>query len=174
MLYMQLAALALALAALAASGCGGSSKTGSTTAAATTPLPQTATAATVAPGQPLTRAQLIATADAICARTNARRQTVSIITRKDFARVVPEVAVYDNTEANELGKLVPPAPMAHEWAQVLGYFQLYGEYVSRMAEYAQANNLKGFSHLYEQAETLHQKLHDVATRAGFKRCPRFI
>jgi hypothetical protein len=165
---------------LGVSACGGSSKTTSTTTAATV-ASQTTTAATTpttpvksASGKPLTRAQLIAAGEAICKSANTKRQAVSVITKKDLGRVVPEIAIYDTTEANELSQLVPPASMAGIWSQILRDFQAYGQEVSMMGQYAQANNTVAFRRLYEKSELLHEKLHEVAARAGFNHCARFI
>ncbi len=187
MLPIQPVALALAATMLVASGCGGSSKTDSTatvantTSAVTTTTTtstatptHTVTAVKVATGKPLTHAQLIAAGDAICAQANTKRRAVVIITPKDLARNLPQIAIYDNTETNELGELVPPASMAHQWAQILADFQAVGEYVSTMAQDSQANNLTSVRTLYPKGEASHQKLIAIAKQAGFKRCSRGI
>jgi hypothetical protein len=187
MLLIQPLALALAAIMLVASGCGGSSKTDSTakvanttstattaTTASTTAPTHTVTAVKVATGKPLTHAQLIAAGDAICAQANTKRRAVVVITPKDLARNLPQIAIYDNTETNELGELVPPASMAHQWAQILADFQAVGEYVSNMSQYAQANNLTSVHAFYVKAEASHEKAIVIAKQAGFKRCSRGI
>jgi hypothetical protein len=52
----------------------------------------------------------------------------------DFARVYPQVAIYDRTEAAELSKLVPPAAMAQDWARIVNNIKLHAKYVSDRQE----------------------------------------
>jgi hypothetical protein len=195
MLHMQLAALALVATSLAASGCGGSSKTETATSAATptattstttdvasttSPLPP-ATPVKVATGKPLTRAQLIAKADAICARTNVKVDAVSTrvdaptsVVKKEIAQGFPRVAIYERRETNELIKLVPPASMAHDWGLIISDFHRYVEYADAAARYAEAKNLKAVVPLIKPGEKVHEHLNAVAKRAGFKYCSGIV
>ncbi len=178
MLHTQLAALVLAATSLAASGCGGSSKTETTTSTATTAaatgttaqaLPP-ATPAAIAPGKPLTRAQLIATADAICASANKKVDTVNEVTQSQIEHGFPQAAIYESAETEELAKLVPPAEMAHDWAVIVGDFHRYVDYANAAARYADAKNLKAAIPLFKPAEAIHERLNAIAKRDGFKYC----
>jgi hypothetical protein len=182
MLYAQLAALALAATALVASGCGGSSKSqsssSSTIAAATTttataaPAPTTpSTTVAVATGKPLSRSQLIAQGDAICARTTTKLLPITIESKSQFERLIPQIAIYDKTEATELSKLVPPASMARDWTQIVNDIHLYGEDISRVAQDYQANNENAAGQLYHTAvDIVLEQRTAVAKRDGFKHC----
>jgi hypothetical protein len=193
MLHIQLIALGLAAVALAISGCGGSSKTGSTTASATvatgtastatsttatttatttTPTLPTVTKTTVklATGRPLTRTALIAKGDAICARANKKLLAISIKNEDEFVRVLPQVAVYNSTESKELGKLVPPASLAHDWAQIINAAHLYSEYVKHIAAYAQETSYQAASPLVHTAEEVRKQMRTVAGHDGLKHC----
>lgn len=177
MLYAHLAALALAAIALAVSGCGGSSKTGSTTTAAatkrtTTAAPPTIAAATVkvATGKPLTRATLISKGDAICARRNAKLMAISVAKQGGFARVFPEVAIYDSTESSELSKLVPPASLAHDWARIINIAHLYSEYINRIASDIQTGSYASARTLIDTSEGMHRRLMVATKRDGFRHC----
>jgi hypothetical protein len=181
-LHAHFAALALAATTLAVSGCGGSSKAGSTTTAraatapattaSTTNAPIPTTPVTIASGKPLTRAQWIARGDAICARTNMKLKAISVVSTRDYARVLPQAAIYDRIEATELSKLVPPASMARDWMQIVNGYQLFGDYTSRVAEYAQANNFAPATPLTQMGEKVHKHLAAIAKRDGFKQCPQ--
>jgi hypothetical protein len=182
MLHAQLAALALVTISLAASGCDGSSKskTTSTAAAATTTSTTAATTTATTPsitvtaptGKPLTRAQLIARADTICAGTNQKLSTISVVDKNEFARVLPQVAIYFSGETNELSKLAPPKSMTQGWTQLLSDFRLYSEYTNTVAKYAQVNNFHSAAPLIHDAEELHQKLVILAKHEGFTHCSR--
>jgi hypothetical protein len=190
--YARLATPVLVAAVLAAGGCGGSSKstptattaasksqpattqtatTTQTTTATTPPIASTpGTPIKVATGKQLARADLISKGEAICARTNAELSSSTIKSEKDLIRLLPQTAIYDKTEATELSQLVPPAAMAQAWKRIVNGFQLFGEYTSRVAEYARAKNYSSGHPLVARAEKLHAEVADLAKRNGFNEC----
>jgi ABC-type Fe3+-hydroxamate transport system substrate-binding protein len=189
MSHTQLAALALAAASLALCGCGGSSKTTVSTAAssaaattattttiASTSLPA-ATTVKVAVGAPLTRAQLLAKGDAICARINVQVDKVTTqassspnVSRQEFYEGIPKVARDYATEANELSKLVPPASLAHNWETILSDLHRYVQYEDLAAHEAEVKDAKAIVALIAPAEAIHAKLDAIAKRDGFRYC----
>jgi hypothetical protein len=80
------------------------------------------------------------------------------------------MAIYDTTEAQELGQLAPPAAMAHSWKTIVNGFQLFGEYTSRVAEYARAKNYASGQPLLVRAEKLHSEVAGLAKHDGFNEC----
>lgn len=179
MLHLYLTALALVTGALVVTGCGSSSKDSTTTvssAPATTTTAKTVTvsapagAVKFASGTPLSRAQWIAQGDVICARTNTKTESSTVKSPQEFARVLPQVALYDKTEATELSKLVPPPSKVDDWKKIVNSLQLYGEYTSRVAEYALAKNEEAAHPLVLQGEKIHKQLAAIAKRDGFKAC----
>jgi len=177
MLFSYLATLAFATMALATSGCGGSSKSGTTHTVVATAATTTADSATVptggekvAAGKPLTRAKLVARANAICGSTHTKLSAISVKTGEQFTRVLPQIAIYDSAEFKELSKLTPPASMAHEWSRILGGVHLYSEYVNRIANYAQANNSTSAAPLFRAANALHRQLVVIAAHNGVRHC----
>jgi hypothetical protein len=175
MLRIQFAAMALATAALlTASGCGGSSKDASTTTVnAATTTPPTGTTPKVATGAPLTRAQLITRANTICVNTNNKRAAIVVVHPSEYARELPQAAIYATTETNELSELVPPAALAHDWSKLLDYFHLYAEYTNAFARYTQTHTTNTSGPLLEKAEGIHQRLATIATRDGLTHCATF-
>ncbi len=180
MLHIQFVALTLVAIALVASGCGGSSKTESATTAAAVTTPTTTTTPATPPvttksvklatGTPLTRARLIAEAEAICEREHTKLMTVSLKTQSDYARETPQVAIYDSTEFHELSKLVPPASMDKGWVQVLSLDQLLSEYVNQIANYAQAKNYSSVASVLQVAEQVRRQLYALTKLDGIKNC----
>jgi hypothetical protein len=180
MLHPHLIMLALAAIALSAPGCGGSSHSqsaataASTTSAATTtttvatPPPPTATVK-LASGRPLARAEWIARGEAICTRTNTQLSATTGGER-EYPRVMPQLAVYEWTEAQELSKLVPPRAKTHDWAQIVKNLQLDGDYLNTLASYFQTKNKRAGYKLLETAERLHEHLNAIARRDGFSEC----
>jgi hypothetical protein len=181
MLYAQLA-LALIATTLVAAGCGSSKNSSATTAATATPTtasvattPSTATTTTgAATGKALTRSQWIAKGDSICARANTRVSSITIVNAREFARQIPQVALYNRTETGELSRLVPPAPMASDWARILKEYEAYDEYTNRIAQYAQAGNYVSAGPILHIAEKLRAQIAALAKRDGFKQCSKVI
>jgi hypothetical protein len=180
MLLVQFAALALAATTLV-SGCGGSSKTGSTStaaantttattaSAATTPAP-TVTTITIATGTPLARSVWISKGDAICASANTKLNSTTVRSTQDFARLLPQAAAYDHTEATELSKLVPPTAMASDWVQIVTELQKFSELSAKAGEYARVNNLSAAKPVTQAGNTAQRQLVAIAKRDGFKVC----
>jgi hypothetical protein len=181
MLIVSLTALAVTAGALAVAGCGGSSK-GAATSAASTPSSSSSTQATtvaqvpptttiaIASGTPLSRTAWIAKADAICAHANTKIEANTIKSTQEFATILPQVALYDKTEAAELSQLVPPPSKTNDWKQIVDGLQLFGEYTSRVAEYAQAKNFAAAQPITLQGEKTHKQFVAIAKRDGFKDC----
>ncbi len=183
MLHIQFIALALTVSALLAAGCGSSSKTGSTTSADAKTSATTSTTTTTAAGppkiskvivtapagKPLTHAQLIARADAICARRNANIASLTVGSQAAFKRVLPQAAIYDSTESKELNKLVPPASLAHDWSGIINTDQLFSEYVDQVVYYAQTGT-RNLSPLIRTTGVVRQQMLAIARRDGFKQC----
>ncbi|HEV7936503.1 MAG TPA: hypothetical protein VGP18_00580 [Solirubrobacteraceae bacterium] len=193
MSHIRLAALALTAVSLALGGCGGSSKTTASTVAATATTTADSTQATsttaagasvpaativrVASGTPLTRAQLIAKGDAICAHVNAEVDKVDTqpnvpasVELREVLEGYPKVARYETTETNELSKLVPPAALAHDWGLIVNDFHRYVQYADALASDAEAKNIKAIGPLIQPAEAVHEKLNAIAAHDGFKSC----
>jgi len=145
MIDRRIGALALSAIVLAAPGCGKSSK-------------------------PLTRAQLISQADAICKRVNAKLKVSKINSKQDIARVVPQLATYEQQALADLGKLVPPASMANDWKTIVAGAQTLADNTAKLGEYAKENKLKAARGLVSTSEKVQQQVQATAKRDGFKEC----
>jgi hypothetical protein len=182
MLRKQLAALTLAAVTFATAGCGGSSKTGTDTqtAAATAatgssssaPAAGTTTLAKLATGRPLTRTALIATADKICARTNAKTHALQTESIAGIARTFPQVALYHRNEAIELAALVPPPSMARDWELIVHDLQLHSQYLNEVARAIDRKDQHAATHPFEHANTVINEVIETARRAGFAHCSK--
>jgi soluble cytochrome b562 len=146
---IQMAAIVLAAIAIASAGCGSSAK-------------------------PLTRAQLTAKADVICKSVTAKLASKTIKTKRDIARVAPELASFEQTALTELSKLVPPAALANDWKQFVAGAQTLAESISKLGEYAQANNLKGARGVIRTIGTVQQQMVTIAKRDRLKDCQQVV
>lgn len=172
----HLAALALAGTALAAAGCGSSTKDSTTTAAtvATTAASTTAPATKnlVAAGTPLSRAQLIAAGDKICAHANALHAANLIKSNAQFVPAFLQAAAYDRAEFNELQQLVPPTAMAKAWQQVLVDLQTAAQDTTTVVGYVQKKETKSARSFYDALTAARQKAAKIAHHYGFIACSR--
>lgn len=175
MLHTQLAALSLAGMTLAVSGCGGSSKTTSTETASAKVAPAPTESAKPEPtptesAKPLTRTDLITRGDAICGRVNLKRTTTPVVNGRDFARIVPEIAAYEQAAVAEMAKLIPPASMTNDWKRIVAGTQVIADDTTKVGEYAVANKLQAARPLYLSGTKIQKRILIIAKRDGFKEC----
>lgn len=143
----HVASVALAVATmLAIAGCGGSSE------------------------KPLTRAELTAKANAICKTVTARFASRSIGNSKELARVIPELASFEQNALAELSKLVPPAELADDWKKFVSGAETLAENTSKLSEDVKAKGLKNAGSLIAQSEAIQQQMQATARRDGLVGC----
>jgi hypothetical protein len=140
----------LAVTILPATGCGGSSGS-----------------------PPLTRSQLIAKADPICARVNAKFKTITDNTQAELADVAPGIAAAEQQAATELANLTPPSSMAKNWTVIVNDFQIVAADVRKLSEDAKANNVKGETPSIASLTTAQHERAVAAGHSGFKDCANF-
>jgi hypothetical protein len=141
----RLAAVMLAATAVAVTGCGGSEK-------------------------PLTHAELVSKANAICKTVVGKFATKSAHSVQDIARIAPELAGVEQKALSELGKLVPPAYLESDWKQFIDGAEALAENTSKLGEYAKANNLKAAGHLIVSTEATQHQMQAIAKHNGLTEC----
>jgi len=152
-----IAAVTLAVV-LAAAGCGGSSKSGSTGSGSS--------------GTSAATARLIATADAICERLDARlASTTSVhLDSRTIARSAPQNAALERAALTELAKLARPASLADDWRQIIAYRLTLADELARLGRYAKANDTRAVKAVAVSKRRVHEKLFALATHDGFHVC----
>ncbi|HSZ04154.1 MAG TPA: hypothetical protein VK778_03015 [Solirubrobacteraceae bacterium] len=153
-----LCALAIALAG---AGCGGGS-TGTGTAAGQ-PRPAHASS------------PLLAKADAICDALNRRLADVHVANTDDheLARVAPVSAFLEEQAIRELSILTPPASLAHDWRQMMGYRRTLARELTQLGHAAKAKDEHRVQSLIASKKLVHHELEVLATHAGLVACARF-
>jgi hypothetical protein len=154
--------------ALGAAGCGGSKSPSQTTSSTNTSAARTAT------GPALTKAQLIAKADPICARLTAERLSHKIRSREDYLRVSAELEGSEHQALEEMQKLSPPASVASTWNQMLAGYKEISEDVAKVGQAAAANETAQLRPLIGNATALEAHVATLARSAGFKDCGQSI
>jgi hypothetical protein len=186
-LHAYLAALVFATTAFVAAGCGGTATTPTTATssqtAASTTTAQTTTASSgpkqavihlpkvkLASGAPLSTAGWIERGDAICAHLNTELSAQTIKTAREFARVLPPDAVYEQTSATELMRLVPPAPKDKDWTAIIATMLRVSADSAQLGRAAVAGTFNINSPLVSETDELHHLFDQLAQRDGFKVC----
>lgn len=137
---------ALVAATLAVSGCGGSSP------------------------KPLTHAELIAKANAICKTVSAKLATKTVKSVQDLVRIAPELASFEQTALTELSKLVPPADLESDWKTFVAGAEKLAENTAKLGEDVKSKNIKAAHALVLTTEKTTQQMLAIAKRDGFKHC----
>jgi hypothetical protein len=135
----------LAAATVAIAGCGGSAK-------------------------PLTHAELVSKANAICKTVTAKFATKSANSVQDIARIAPELAAFEQKALSELSKLVPPVDLESDWKHFIAGAEMLAENTSKLGEYAKTNNLKAAHGVITSSETTQHQMQAIAKRNGLTGC----
>jgi hypothetical protein len=179
MSHVRPLALALAATTLAIGGCGGSSAKSKSpvTANAQTSAGQpagtqqssTRTEASTAAGG-LSRAGLIAKADAICRQLNRQAASIRTRTLQDIGRTAPELSGYYRTALVELRKLTPPAAMASDWNAMLADIQPLANEIMTQGRFATDNDGASTGRVEQKIGSIQLRRFTIAKRNGFTDC----
>lgn len=171
MSHTRIAAMTLMAAVLAVSGCGGSksSSTKTSTTAIDSHGQRTVSQATPS-SPPLGRTQMITTADAICARVNAKRLSITLLSNHDYATKLPALVAYQRAALVDLAKLSPPTSIATDWAQLLAGMRSINAATAQIVQYAKVGNNKAAQTLVMNATQVQRRTTGIATQDGFKQC----
>jgi len=167
----HLAAFALA-APLLIGGCGGSKSSDKSKSTAQTPsTAQTQLPGPSAPpGKPLSRSVLIAKADAICARVNARRSSIKLRSIQDYTTQLPPLAAYERASATELSRLAPPASIAKDWNRLVTDTRTIAAETLKISEYADAQSRVRGDTAFLAVNSAQRQMASIASRVGLREC----
>ena len=151
-------------------GCGGGTST--TRASSATAVAKSTASTPPASGGAPSRSQFVSQADAICGRLNTAivaRRTKSD-SAKEIARVIPRNVSLELTALKELEKLVPTAPLASGWQQILNYRRGLADELSKLVIAAKSNDTSTIDSLIASKKAAHATLLKAAKPLGFKDC----
>jgi hypothetical protein len=170
----RLAALALAASALAGSGCGGAAKPSSQVSQTASSSSSSARAQTPtapeSPSSPSSRSELIARADAICRRVNAKRASITITRPQDIPLDIPPLAAYEEAAVSAMRQLTPPASMANGWKQIVAASQTVADVTTKVGNAAKAGKLESTRSLDGVLTSATEQMLNTAKREGFTDC----
>jgi hypothetical protein len=118
----------------------------------------------------LSHADLIAKADAICARMRAEYHANGYTTNASIAKLAPILAGYEQTGVDEMRALRPPASLTSDWNLIVDNAQSIATDTAKLGQLAKENNLKAAASLFAIDRRNQQRALTVAARDGFKEC----
>lgn len=122
------------------------------------------------PAKPLTRAQLLVKADAICKRVDKQLSGTTIKSEKQLIHYLPRVAGYEQQALVELSKLNPPNRMAEDWKKIVAGAQTIADSTAKLAEAARLKEIKTVHEVLSEIGKVQTATTNVAKRDGFKNC----
>jgi hypothetical protein len=166
-------ATTLVIAALTAtSGCGSQTKSAQPARADAVATSKTASQSEDAASRaPLSRAQLIGRADAICRRVNLKRASIRLETRRDYAQLLP-LATYERTALEQMQGLTPPAVMAASWKKILAGTLTAVDSIDAIAQAGLANERNEMERQSRIGGKALLKTYALAKHEGFRDCAR--
>jgi hypothetical protein len=154
-------------------GCGqsSSSKTRSPGITSTTAAASTTNTSAPSPSGALTRAELIAKADAICAGANARFGSLKVTSTAELGHALAQEGAFNRVQAVELSKLIPPASMSSDWKLIVDGVRRLGSYATKLSTYTLTNNSTAGPPLLLASSRDRNHILAIAKRDGFRECP---
>jgi hypothetical protein len=120
--------------------------------------------------KPLTRAQLLRKADAVCHKLSKKLSSSKIKTEKDLVQELPKLAGYEQEGLAELSKLIPPAKLAEDWKMIIAGAQTLADDIAKVGEDAKAKEMKAAHAIFAKAAKVQQRTTAITKRDGFKDC----
>lgn len=122
--------------------------------------------------KPLTRAQLVARADAICRQVTAKLETVNkgraVSTPQQIARAAAGASGFEQSALDELGKLTPPAALEADWKRFVAGAQSLADDTASLSE--SVNDPAVARRVIASAEATQKQMAAIAKRNGFTDC----
>jgi hypothetical protein len=120
----------------------------------------------------LSRAELIAKADPICARVNARLNSTEIDDQQEIGQLIPPLAVFERMAVAELTELNPPTNLTNDWKQIVVGMRTQAEDMAKYGEYAKSKNMKMANDVLTAGQRTLEQSTATAKHDGFNDCAR--
>jgi hypothetical protein len=124
------------------------------------------------PGDKAAKSGFISAADSICNRLNLAIADPpgTVLNDAKLAKLAPRHAVLEKKAVGELGRLVPPASMAPDWAKILAYRRTLAEQLAQLGAAAGAKDAAAIKKLAAAKGRVHHQLETLASHDGFHVC----
>lgn len=120
---------------------------------------------------PLTRAQLVSHANALCTQLHHKvEQAGPAKTAQDVAHLAHKFAGFEQQQLEAMHKLTPPASLASDWKQMLQGAEEIAEAAGTLSTDVQLKNKKAAGEALKQVSKVEQHIRPITERDGFSSC----
>lgn len=125
--------------------------------------------------KPLTRAQLVSHANALCTHVHHEvNQAGPSKTPKDFVRLTKRLAGFEQQALESMRSLKPPAALASDWKHMVEGAEEVAESVGTISTDAQLKKEKGEREALEHVVRVEKSISPIVARDGFTSCKELI
>lgn len=120
---------------------------------------------------PLTRAQLVSHANALCTQLKTKvKQVGPAKTTQDLAQLAHKLAGFEQQQLEAMHKLTPPASLASDWKQMIQGAEEIAEAAGALSTDVQLKKDKAASEALKQVGKVEQRIKPIAEKDGFTSC----
>lgn len=121
--------------------------------------------------QPLSRAQLVRHANALCKQVQEKvKKAGPTKTAQDLARVARKLAGFEQQQIESMHNLTPPRSMAADWKQMIEAADDIAAGAGNLSTDIQLKKLKQAREAIKQIGHVHERIVAIVKRDGFTSC----
>lgn len=125
--------------------------------------------------KPLTRAQLVSHADALCTQVHAEMKKMGPAkTPHDLALVAKKLAGFEQQQLESMRKLKPPAAMSSDWKQMIEGAEDIAEDAGTISADVQLKKSNAAGEALKQIGSVEQHIAPIVERDHFTSCKQLI
>jgi hypothetical protein len=125
--------------------------------------------------KPLTRAQLVRHANALCTHVHTEvKHAGPAKTSQDFVRLTKKLAGFEQHALESMRNLQPPPALATDWKHMIEGAEEIAESVGTISTDAQLKKEKGEREALEHIGRVEKNISPVVARDGFTSCKELI
>ncbi len=121
--------------------------------------------------KPLTRAQLVSHANALCMQVQMKMKHVGTAkTVQGLALIAHKLAGFEQQQLESMKQLKPPGSLAADWKQMIEGAEEVAEYAGSLSTDVQLKKKKAAVEQLKQIGAVEKRIAPVAKRDGFTSC----
>lgn len=125
--------------------------------------------------KPLTRAQLVSRANALCTHVHAEvKQAGPAKTPQDFVHLTRKLAGFEQHALESMRSLTPPSALTADWKHMIEGAEEVAESVGTISTDAQLKKEKGEREALERVERVEKNIAPIVERDDFTSCKELI
>jgi hypothetical protein len=124
--------------------------------------------------KPLTRAQLVSHANALCTQVQTKMKHVGTAnTVQGLAHIAHKLAGFEQQQLESMKQLKPPTSLGADWKQMIEGAEEVAEDAGSLSTDVQLKKKKAAIEQLKQIGTVEKRISPIAKRDGFTSCTQF-